>query len=162
MSQLGQPLSPLISESDELIFSVLEISVLLTLNFKDGETRVKCPFYGFNFSAPFCQNLTFITTCPLDAVQRFVTEGIGEDVADDQVHCAMRELRNVETLILDNTTHILPLLLLSDARNDARNHRLLCPRLETLAIDDDQKTPHQDIVQVVRPEGPYRGGNSVA
>ena len=116
------------------------------------------PILRFNFSAPFCQNLTFITTYPLDAVQRFVTEGIGEDVADDQVHCAMRELRNVETLILDNTTHILPLLLLSDARN----HRLLCPRLETLAIDDDQKTSHQDIVQVVRPEGPYRGGNSVA
>ena len=131
---------------------------MLTSNFKDGETRVKYPFYGFNFSAPFCQNLTFITTCPLDAVQRFVTEGIGEDVADDQVHCAMRELRDVETLILDNTTHILPLLLLSDARN----HRLLCPRLETLVIDDDQKTSHQDIVQVVRPEGPYRGGNSVA
>ena len=142
MSQLGQPLSPLISESNELVFSALEMPASFTLNLKeDGETRVKLEFHGLGLPSHLRLTLTSIATCPLDAVQRFVIGGIGEGVADHQVFGAIQGLRNVETLVLNNAAHLLPLLLLSDARNHARNHRLLCLRLETLAIDEDQETP---------------------
>ena len=77
MSQLDQHLAPLISGSDELIFFVLDISALPTLHFKrDGVTHVKFELYGLSCAILVQQTLSFVITCPLDAVRRFVIGGV--------------------------------------------------------------------------------------
>ena len=145
MFQLDQHISPLISGSDELIFSVSEISALFTPYFKrDRETRIK---FEYGLSRPVIrQTLTFVATCLLDAVRCFVIEGVWQGMDNDDVSRAIiQNLRNVETLVLRNTTHLLRLLLPT-----VRHDQPPCPTLKTIAIDDDQEIPDNDLVQAVK------------
>lgn len=65
--------------------------------------------------------------------------------ANDQVYRTIRNLGSVETLVLKNLVHFLPLLLPTTPYD-----QLLCPKLATLAIDDDQEVSHQELVWVVK------------
>ena len=148
MLSLGQHLSPLVSGSNELSFYVSETSALFTLHFKrDGETRVDFQYYGTYYCILLGQVLAFVTACPLDAVRRFGIGGrrVEREVTNDQVSGVMRNLINVETLTLKNSTHLLHLLLpvIQDGPPP-------CPRLKTLRMDGDQEVPHQEFVQVAR------------
>ena len=146
MSPLGQHLSPLVSGSDELIFSFSDISLLSTVHFKrDGETRVKFEHYGSNHPTSLEQTLAFATECPLDAVRRFVIAGIRRREANDQISQTMRNLTSAKTLVLKDSRHSISLL-----RPEVQDGQLPCPVLETLAIDDDQNATHRKLVRVAR------------
>ena len=63
---------------------------------------------------------------------------IQRDVSNDQVSRRVRNLRNVETIVLINVLHLLPLLLPATRGSQ-------CP-LRTLAIDDDQEILYRGLV----------------
>ena len=148
MVSLGQHLSPLVSGSDELIFYATDYYNMSTLHFKrDGETRIEFEYRVPGGIIPLEETFAFVTASPLDAIRRFVIGGrkIQRDVANDQVSRAIRNMRSIETLVLINTPHLLPLLL--PAIHDGQ---LPCPTLETLAIDDNQEIPRKELVQVAK------------
>jgi len=96
---------------------------------------------------PLDETFTFIAACPLGAVRHFVIGGrkVQEEVTGDRVSRTMRNLRSVETLVLQNTPHLLPLLLPA-----IQGDQPPCPTLKTLVIEDDRETLHQELVQVVK------------
>jgi len=143
---LGQHLFPLISGSDELVFSHSMRFIQSTLHFKkDGETRFKLENSGNSHPLPLVESITFIATCPLDTIRRFVIEGRIRGVTNDQISRVLQNLRNVETLVLKGTINILPLLL-----SVTQDGQYPCPTLKTLTIDDDTATPHRKLVPVVK------------
>jgi len=147
MFSLGQRLSPLISGSDELIFYSSDAFVF-TLRFnRGGETRVQFEYLLMNPPMSLEQSLTFLEACSLDTIRRFAIGGrrVRRDVTNDQVSGTMRNLTNIETLLLGGCLHILPLLLPA-----VQGGRLPCPTLKTLAIDDNQDLPLQKLIQVLR------------
>jgi len=147
VSSLERNLFPLISGSDELVFSHSMRFIQSTLHFKkDGETRFKLDNAGSSHPLPLAESLRFIATCPLDTIRRFVIEGrIRSEVTNDRVSRTLRNLRNVETLVLKGTTYLLPLLFPA-----TQHDQHPCPTLKTLAIDDDNAIPHRELVPVVK------------
>ena len=93
------------------------------------------------------QTLVFLAACPLGTIRRFLIEGrtVRKDVTDNQVSGTMQHLTNVETLLLRNPAHLLPLLLPAIQGGQAP-----CPTLKTLVIDGNQEVPHQELLEVVR------------
>jgi hypothetical protein len=144
---LGQHLSPLISGSDELIISHPVTSIRSILHFKKGgETRVSLEHFGYRHPLLLEETLIFTAACPLDTIRRLVINGrMDREVASDRVSRMMREMGNVETLILENAAHLIPLLLPT-----TQGDQNPCPTLKTLTIDDDEEINHQELVSVVK------------
>jgi len=78
---------------------------------------------------------------PLDTIRLFVIGGrkVQKYVTNDQISGTMRNLTNVETLLLKGPLHFLPLLLPT-----VRSGRLPCPTLKTLVIDENGRPPPGD------------------
>ena len=148
MFSFGQQLSPLISGSDELVFyfSDAPVQFALQLN-RGGATRAQFEYRFANCPMPPEQTFTFLKECPLDTIQRFAIRGwkVQRDTIKDQVSGTMRNLVNVETLLLKSSPHFLSLLLPA-----VQGGRLLFPTLKTLTIDDKQEIPLQELIQVLR------------
>ena len=114
MFSLGRQLSPLISGSDELTFYFSDTLILFILQFnRDGETRVRLDYWIADYPMPLKQTLTFLEVSPLDTIRRFAIGGrkVQRDMTNDQVSDTMRNLTNIETLLLKSSLHFLPLLL---------------------------------------------------
>ena len=150
----GRHLSPLVSGSDELIFHSSKpvysskTLFLFTLHLKrNGETRVQLQYWIVDHPMSSEQTLVFLAACPLGTIRRFLIEGrtVRKDVTDNQVSGTMQHLTNVETLLLRNSAHLLPLLLPGIQGGQAP-----CPTLKTLVIDGNQEVPHQELSEVVR------------
>ena len=70
---------------------------------------------------------------------------VKRSVVGDWVPRAVRDLASVETLVLKDSTDLLPLLLPA-----IRGDKPPCPRLRTLTIDCRWEIRHQGLVRIVR------------